>query len=317
MNSISSPMIGGQYFRSPSISQIPTVSQQQQPYYQSPFSPGMSMPTMNVAQPSNIVGTVGVSVSLILILFVPHWNVYLKINSMPSSSGSLETSDSRSIPSSVQMPYDIKVGSVGVDNMSPSVTMLVGAPSKDPTSIAYDRPTGMQVPSLSFTDTANINVDVEVPDMPSFDSYYSTAIEQPRIPTVSHYSSSVLFPPSLPYNNLPSMTPSQVPAHYSCYNNLQIIGNINVQNIFHLNSLQQTTISDIINSQSQSSGYSFSSFHYPYHTIVINLRVNIYVHTLTLGSQSNVQRYGLRLYNPLRNVDDTYYSSKLPEFNNQ
>ncbi|CAF4401651.1 unnamed protein product, partial [Rotaria sordida] len=42
-----------------------------------------------------------------------------------------------------------------------------------------------------------------------------------------------------------------------------------------------------------------------------------YVHTLTLGSQSNVQRYGLRLYNPLRNVDDTYYSSKLPEFNNQ
>ncbi|CAF3866732.1 unnamed protein product [Rotaria sordida] len=62
MNSISSPMIGGQYFRSPSISQIPTVSQQQQPYYQSPFSPEMSMPTMNVAQPSNIDGTVDVSI---------------------------------------------------------------------------------------------------------------------------------------------------------------------------------------------------------------------------------------------------------------
>jgi hypothetical protein len=30
---------------------------------------------------------------------------------------------------------------------------------------------------------------------------------------------------------------------------------------------------------------------------------------LSLGPQSNVQRYGLRMYNPTRNVDDTYYSS--------
>lgn len=34
-----------------------------------------------------------------------------------------------------------------------------------------------------------------------------------------------------------------------------------------------------------------------------------YVQSLSLGSQTNVQRYGLRVYNPLRNVDDTYYSS--------
>ncbi|CAF3156003.1 unnamed protein product [Rotaria sp. Silwood2] len=130
-------------------------------------------------------------------------------------------------------------------------------------------------------------------------------------------SSDTIPSQSLVFNDLPSITPSQVPANYFCYNNLQIVGNINVQNIFHLDASQQTHISDIINSQSQSSGYSFSSFHYPYHTIVINLRVNIYVHSLTLGSQSNVQRYGLRLYNPSRNVDDTYYSSILPESNNQ
>ncbi len=45
--------------------------------------------------------------------------------------------------------------------------------------------------------------------------------------------------------------------------------------------------------------------------------MNIYVQSLTLGSQTNVQRYGLRLYNPLRDVDDTYYSSIVPEYGNQ
>jgi hypothetical protein len=46
------------------------------------------------------------------------------------------------------------------------------------------------------------------------------------------------------------MRTTEVPAYYSCYNNLQIVGNINVQNIFDLNSPQKTTISDIINSES-------------------------------------------------------------------
>ena len=50
---------------------------------------------------------------------------------------------------------------------------------------------------------------------------------------------------------------------------------------------------------------------------MINLRVNVYVQALSLGSQCNVQRYGLRLYNPQRNVDDTFYSSLVPGFGNQ
>jgi hypothetical protein len=58
-----------------------------------------------------------------------------------------------------------------------------------------------------------------------------------------------------------------------------------------------------------SKGYSFSSHHYPFQTIVISLKFTGYVQSLSLGSQSNVQRYGLRMFNPLRNVDDTYYSS--------
>jgi len=48
------------------------------------------------------------------------------------------------------------------------------------------------------------------------------------------------------------MSTEQAPAQYSCYNNLQIVANINVQNIFDLNSPQQTSIADTINSESQS-----------------------------------------------------------------
>jgi len=54
------------------------------------------------------------------------------------------------------------------------------------------------------------------------------------------------------FNSLPSMIANQVPAQYSCYNNLQIVGNINVQNVFDINSQQQTAITDDINSQSTS-----------------------------------------------------------------
>jgi hypothetical protein len=55
------------------------------------------------------------------------------------------------------------------------------------------------------------------------------------------------------FNGLPPMRAEQVPAYYSCYNNLQIVGNINLQNMFDLNSPQQTAIADVINSQSRSS----------------------------------------------------------------
>ncbi len=37
--------------------------------------------------------------------------------------------------------------------------------------------------------------------------------------------------------------------------------------------------------------------------------MTVYVQSLSLGSQSNVQQYGLRTYHPLQNVDDTHYSS--------
>jgi hypothetical protein len=54
-------------------------------------------------------------------------------------------------------------------------------------------------------------------------------------------------------DGLPSTRTAQAPAYYSCYNNIQIAGNINVENIFDLNSPQQTTIPDTVNSQSTSS----------------------------------------------------------------
>ena len=42
---------------------------------------------------------------------------------------------------------------------------------------------------------------------------------------------------------------------------------------------------------------------------MIEFHVNIYVQSLSLGQQCNVQQYGLRLFNPNQNVDDTYYPS--------
>jgi hypothetical protein len=56
------------------------------------------------------------------------------------------------------------------------------------------------------------------------------------------------------------MIANQVPAQYSCYNNLQIVGNINVQNVFDINSQQQTAITDDINSQSTSTVNILQSF---------------------------------------------------------
>jgi hypothetical protein len=54
------------------------------------------------------------------------------------------------------------------------------------------------------------------------------------------------------YRGLLPMRTTQAPAHYSCYNNIQIATNTNVQSIFNLNSPQQTIITDVINSRSNS-----------------------------------------------------------------
>ncbi len=54
-------------------------------------------------------------------------------------------------------------------------------------------------------------------------------------------------------DGLPLMRATEVPANYACYNDIQLVGNINVQNIFDLNSPQQTTMTDFINSKSTSS----------------------------------------------------------------
>jgi hypothetical protein len=62
----------------------------------------------------------------------------------------------------------------------------------------------------------------------------------------------ILKPPAPVFNGLPPMRSVQAPAQYACYNDVQIVGNIYVQNIFDLNGPQQTPIADTINSQSQS-----------------------------------------------------------------
>ncbi|CAF3566775.1 unnamed protein product [Rotaria sp. Silwood1] len=242
-----------------------------------------------------------------------------------------------SVASDTLIPSQSQLDTVDVSiNVAPVTQPIVVDEAHIP-SITYEaqEPTSVRKPSDSLVETVDVSVSSSdsgyVPSetrINNQDELNDMQVKSPALVATidlsvsgdlsnKPYSTDAVSSPSLVFNGLLPMTTSQVPANYFCYNNLQIVGNINVQNIFHINSPQQTPISDIINSQSESTGYSFSSFHYPYHTIVINLRVNIYVHTLTLGPQSNVQRYGLRLYNPLRNVDDTYYSSIIPGSNNQ
>ncbi|CAF4254763.1 unnamed protein product, partial [Adineta steineri] len=102
----------------------------------------------------------------------------------------------------------------------------------------------------------------------------------------------------------------QSPSGYTCSLNYQINTNIHINNICSLSS-PSSSIFDSTSSNSlfTDNGYSFESHHYPFQTIVISLKFTGYVQSLSLGSQSNVQRYGLRMFNPSRNVDDTYYSS--------
>ena len=46
---------------------------------------------------------------------------------------------------------------------------------------------------------------------------------------------------------------------------------------------------------------------------MISLKFTVYVQSLSLGSGCNVERYGLRVYNPTRNIDDTYPSTIDPQ----
>ncbi|CAF4046990.1 unnamed protein product, partial [Rotaria sp. Silwood1] len=113
-----------------------------------------------------------------------------------------------------------------------------------------------------------------------------------------------------PTTSLPSYL-TRSPSAYSCSHNYQITTSIHINSIYTLCGCTQSSIIDSTSSNSLSSndGYSFSSHHYPFHTIVVSLKFTGYVQSLSLGSKSNIQRYGLRVFNPLRNVDDTYYSS--------
>ncbi|CAF1380954.1 unnamed protein product [Rotaria magnacalcarata] len=353
MDGVSNPMIGGQYYRTPSIPQvsyIPAVPIQRS-YIGSYYAPEISVPAI----PSDsIVGTVNIPINQVSSNSVSRDNnafgtIYSNVRTPYDASGSLFSQSNISQPSplatdsigNVRIPSTPFIATLDTnDDNSQSYNPSIAV---DPTfggraPIAIDPPFGGRAPIAidpPFGGRAPIAIDPPFGGRPPiaidplFEGRAPIAIDPPividplvapkpsRSSAPSYYYSPIVQRSPFALNNLPTMTTSQVPAQYSCYNNPRIIGNNNIQNVFSLNAQRQTTISDQINSQSSSPGYSFSSFQYPYHTIVINLRVNTYVHSLSLGSQSNVQRYGLRLYNPGRNVDDTYYSSMTPGYDNQ
>ena len=124
-----------------------------------------------------------------------------------------------------------------------------------------------------------------------------------------------------PGSSLPSYL-TRSPSGYTCAHGYSITTSIYINNIHTLaNSPSSNSFANNNNVRTSPifahpsslslllQGYSFPANQYPFLTIVISLKVTAYVQSLSLGPQSNVQRYGLRLYNPARNVDDTYYSS--------
>ncbi|CAF3641455.1 unnamed protein product [Rotaria socialis] len=377
MDSAINPMIGGQYYRTPSIPQvsyIPTVPRQRF-YTGSYYAPEISVPA--VASDS-IVGTENIPINQVRSNSVSRDNnafgtIYSNVRTPYDVSGSLFSQSNIAQPPSlatdpidnVRIPSKPFIATLDTNDNNeqsyyPSIAVnpplggraqipidppvVIDPPFGGRAPIAIDPPFGDRAPipidppfegrapiaiDPPFGGRVPIAIDPPVATDSPFGGRAPIAIDPPIVidPLVapkpsrnsapSYYYSPIVQRSPFALNNLPTMTTSQVPAQYSCYNNPRIIGNNNVQSVFSLNIQRQTTISDQINSQSSSPGYSFSSFQYPYHTIVINLRVSTYVHSLSLGSQSNVQRYGLRLYHPGRNVDDTYYSSMTPEYDNQ
>ncbi|CAF1547275.1 unnamed protein product, partial [Adineta ricciae] len=278
MSSVGSERIGGQYYRTPDV--LPTVFVPRKPLPEPTivtYGTG-GIPLPNVPS-SNIIA-----------------NVEVLVDTIPSAPISLPYNDIQTYYSEIRTPYDLNTNSF--------VPLRSGV---------------APISSQDFAATIDIDVELDGEPIPVRSDDVQVIPPVARVnPVVSYYHSPIVQSPAPTYYSLPPIrTAEQVPAHYACYNNLQVVGNINVQNIFSINSLHPSPFSDNINSQSLSPGYSYSSAHYPFHTIVINLRVNIYVQALTLGPQSNVQRFGLRLYNPDNGVDDTYYSAIAPQYGNQ
>ncbi|CAF4211619.1 unnamed protein product, partial [Adineta steineri] len=168
--------------------------------------------------------------------------------------------------------------------------------------------------------SSNVRVTVQVAEQtyPSFiipNPSYVEPIEQPIVyerplPSVILPSISIQTPIRQIIQTPQPSYLTQSPSGYTCSLNYQINTNIHIYNICTLSSPSSSIFdSTASNSLFTDNGYSFESHHYPFQTIVISLKFTGYVQSLSLGSQSNVQRYGLRMFNPSRNVDDTYYSS--------
>ncbi|CAF4880785.1 unnamed protein product, partial [Rotaria socialis] len=166
------------------------------------------------------------------------------------------------------------------------------------------------------------NVDMQQGQEPGFRIISSPVMQQSvtnvayrplinsQVPMQQNIFVSPIVNPTLPIPSYRAPSPSG----YTCSQDYQITTSVHFNYVSTLCCSSQSSIMDSTSSNSllSNNGYSFASHHYPYQTIVISLKFVGYVQSLSLGSQTNVQRYGLRVFNPARNVDDTYYSSTDP-----
>ncbi|CAF2189133.1 unnamed protein product [Rotaria magnacalcarata] len=284
MDGVSNPMIGGQYYRTPSIPQvsyIPTVPIQRS-YIGSYYAPEISVPAI----PSDsIVGTVNIPINQVSSNSVSRYNnafgtIYSNVRTPYDASGSLFSQSNISQPpplatdsiGNVRIPSTPFIATLDTnDDNSQSYNPSIAV---DPTfggraPIAIDPPFGGRAP-IAIDPPFGVRPPIAID--PLFEGRAPIAIDPPividplvapkpsRSQAPSYYYSPIVQRSPFALNNLPTMTTSQVPAQYSCYNNPRIIGNNNVQNVFSLNAQRQTTISDQINSQSSSPVTTLQSF---------------------------------------------------------
>ena len=99
----------------------------------------------------------------------------------------------------------------------------------------------------------------------------------------------------------------RVPARYACYNNLQAVGDVNVQNIFSINSPHPSPLSDIINSESLSSvslyHKSFKHFHFTLFARAIRIHQLIIPFTplSSIFESTSMCKHSLSVHNPTFN----------------
>ncbi|CAF1539385.1 unnamed protein product, partial [Adineta steineri] len=166
----SSGRIGGQYYRSPDVPQLPLIPiRQQQSYIVSYASPAIPVPNVRL---NNIISTVDVS-----------------IDNKPSNSIRVENREPELTYSDVRIPDDINTNLIADSDVDSSPVILTEVPSDDLDQFTSDESSNIDIPTSSLLETIDVNVDIETPSVADPNSDYPQFVERVKTPVVPLYPS--------------------------------------------------------------------------------------------------------------------------------